>query len=228
MAMARFTAATFKFLRDLKANNNRDWFKANQARYEATVREPALEFITEFGPHLQRISPHFRAEAKKVGGSLFRIHRDTRFGKDKTPYKQNTGLHFRHEVGKDAHAPGFYVHIEPGGCFVGAGIWRPDSPSVKRIREAIVEHPKAWKKAAHGKKFTSVLRLGGDSLKRPPQGFDKEHELVEDLKRKDFIAVADLSQKTITATDFDKQLAKLFKTAGPLTKFICEALGVPF
>ncbi len=226
--MSSFTPALFKFLRDLKKNNNREWFKANQARFETAVREPALEFITDFGPHLHRISPHFRAEAKKVGGSLFRIHRDTRFAKDKTPYKTNTGLHFRHEAAKDAHAPGFYAHLEPGGCFIGAGIWRPDGPSTRAIRAAIAERPKAWKAATRGKKFSEAFKLGGDSLKRPPAGFDKEHPLLDDLKRKDFIAVGALSQAQVTAVDFDRQLARAFKTSGPLVKFLCEALGVSF
>jgi uncharacterized protein (TIGR02453 family) len=226
--MSYFTPALFKFLRDLKKNNNRDWFKANQARYESAVREPALAFITAFGPHLHRISPYFRADAKKVGGSMFRIHRDVRFGKDKSPYKTNTGLHFRHEAGKDAHAPGFYVHLEPGGCFVGAGIWRPDGPSTRSIREAIAERPKEWKRAAHGKKLTGVFELGGQSLKRPPPGFDKEHTFIDDLKRKDFIAIADLSQAGVTAIDFDKQLGKTLATGAPLVKFLCGALGVSF
>lgn len=226
--MAFFSPALFKFLRDLKKNNDRAWFKANQERYEAAVRGPALDFITAFGPHLHRISPHFRADAKKVGGSLFRIHRDTRFSKDKSPYKTNTGLHFRHEAGKDAHAPGFYVHLEPGGCFIGAGIWRPDGPTTRSIREAIAERSAAWKKATRGKRFATTYRLGGESLKRPPAGFDEDHGFVEDLKRKDFIAVADLSQKDVTADDFDKQLAKRFKAGAPLVKFLCEAVGVSF
>ena len=226
--MSYFTPALFKFLKDLKKNNDRDWFKANQARYESAVREPALAFIEAFGPHLHKISPHFRADAKKVGGSLFRIHRDVRFGKDKSPYKTNTGVHFRHELGKDAHAPGFYVHLEPGGCFIGAGIWRPDGPATKAIRAAIVERDKVWKKATRTKKFTGTWRFGGTSLKRPPPGFDKDHPLIEDVKRKDFIAVADLTQKSVAARDFDKQLAKTLKTAGPLVKFLCEALGVSF
>lgn len=226
--MSYFTPALFAFLRDLKKNNNRDWFKANQARYEGAVREPALAFITGFGPHLQRISPHFRADAKKVGGSLFRIHRDVRFGKDKSPYKTNTGMHFRHEAGKDAHAPGFYVHIEPGACFIGAGLWRPDGPNTRAIREAIAERGKAWKRATGAKAFSGAFKLGGDSLKRPPPGFDKEHALIDDIKRKDFIAVADLSQKQVLALDFDKQLAKTLKASAPFVKFLCEAVGVSF
>src|SRR5918996_4016229 len=134
---ASFSPALFTFLRDLKQNNDRDWFKANKPRYEKAVLEPALQFIVDFEPHLLAISPHFVADPRPSGGSLFRIHRDTRFSKDKSPYKPYTGIQFRHELGKDAHAPGFYLHLEPGGVFAGAGIWHPDQPTLVRIREAI-------------------------------------------------------------------------------------------
>ena len=110
---ARFTPDLFKFLSDLADNNERDWFQANKGRYESSVKEPALDFIEEFTEPLGKISPHFEANARASGGSLFRIHRDTRFGTDKTPYKLNTGVHFRHERAKDAHAPGFYLHLQP-------------------------------------------------------------------------------------------------------------------
>ncbi len=226
--MATFSPALFSFLKALKTNNNRDWFKANKGRYESSLKDPALAFITAFGPRLQKISPHFLADARASGGSLFRIYRDTRFAKDKTPYKTNTGLHFRHEVGKDAHAPGFYLHLEPGNCFVGAGIWRPDTASARKIREAIAADPKGWKRAAFGKRMTEKFSLAGESLKRPPAGFDKEHPFIEDLKRKDFIASTKLSQKQVTAADFGKDLAALCKKGAPLVSFLCGALELPF
>ena len=114
--------ALFDFMRELKANNERPWFEANKARYRAEVRDPMLDFIEAFAEPLAEISPHFRADPRPNGGSLFRIYRDTRFAKDKTPYKTNVGAHFRHEAGKDAHAPGFYLHLEPGMCFAGCGV----------------------------------------------------------------------------------------------------------
>lgn len=113
----------FRFFRDLKKNNDREWFEDNKQRYEDDVRGPLLAFIDDFAEPLYRISPHFRADARKVGGSLFRIFRDVRFSKDKTPYKTHAGVHFRHENAKDAHAPGLYLHLEPGEVFMGAGIW---------------------------------------------------------------------------------------------------------
>ena len=130
--------ALFDFLRELKANNERPWFEENKARYRAEVQGPMLDFIQAFAEPLAEISPHFRADPRANGGSLFRIYRDTRFSKDKTPYKTNVGAHFRHEAGKDAHAPGFYLHLEPGMCFAGCGVWHPDSPTLGRIRDAIL------------------------------------------------------------------------------------------
>ena len=164
MAKRHFTPALFSFLKDLDANNERDWFGEHKDRYLNSVQEPAMEFIIDFKPKLEKISPHFTAEAKTVGGSLFRIQRDTRFAKDKTPYKQNTGMQFRHESGKDAHAPGFYLHLQPGECWAGVGLWRPETKVAYQIREHIAEHPDEWKKATQGKRFTDVWELGGESL----------------------------------------------------------------
>ena len=130
-----FRPHLFKFLKDLESNNNRDWFQANKARYEDQIKEPALQFISDFGPLLRKVSPHFRADPRPNGGSLFRIYRDVRFAKDKRPYKTHTGIQFRHEAGRDAHAPGFYLHLESGRVFVGAGIWHPDSTSLRKIQD---------------------------------------------------------------------------------------------
>ena len=228
MSEAAFSPRLFGFLRELAANNDRDWFNANKARYEADVREPALEFISAFGPRLDRISPHFLADARPVGGSLFRIHRDTRFSKDKSPYKTHTGIFFRHAASKDVHAPGFYLHLEPGQVFAGAGIWRPDGATARRIREAIDADPAGWKRATRGKRFAASWELGGDKLKRPPAGFAGDHPLVEDLKRKDFIAMTKLRQSDVTAVGFADDFAKRCSAAAPLVGFLCEATGVRF
>jgi uncharacterized protein (TIGR02453 family) len=228
MAKAHFKPGLFKFLKDLAANNNRDWFKTNQDRYEAQVRGPALEFIEDFEGSLHAISPHFVASAKKVGGSLFRIHRDVRFAKDKRPYKTSVGIQFRHEAGKDAHAPGFYLHLEPKEIFAAAGSWRPDTPTVTAIREAIAADSAAWKKAVGGKRFQDNYELAGESLKRPPRGFDADHPQIEDLKRKDFMAVSRLSQKAVCSAGFDKELQRLFRAATPLMRFLCGAVDADF
>ena len=223
-----FTPATFRFLSDLAANNRREWFESNRARYESDVKEPALRFITDFGPHLKKISTHFRADPRPVGGSLFRIHRDVRFSKDKSPYKTHTGIHFRHFEAGDAHAPGFYLHIQPGEVFVGVGIWHPDGDALQRIRGRVAESPAAWKKAVKNKAFSDRFELGGESLSRPPKGFDPDHPLIEDLKRKDFIGGASLTQKDLTSPSFLKEFAAMCRAGGPLNRFICEALGLPY
>ena len=228
MAKRHFTPALFNFLRDLDANNDRVWFNEHKQRYLDSVQEPAMEFIIDFKPKLERISPHFTAEAKTVGGSLFRIQRDTRFSKDKTPYKQNTGMQFRHEAGKDAHAPGFYLHLQPGDCYAGVGLWRPESKVAYQIRDHIADHPDLWTKATRGKRFTDAWTLAGDSLVRPPKGFDADHPLIEDLKRKDFIASTSLTQKQITSEGFLDEYAELTKRAAPMMELLCTAVGVPF
>ena len=154
MTAQLITPALFDFLRELGANNERPWFEENKARYRAEVRDPMLDFIQAFAEPLAEISPHFRADPRANGGSLFRIYRDTRFSKDKTPYKTNVGAHFRHEAGKDAHAPGFYLHLEPGMCFAGCGVWHPDSPTLGRIRDTIVEKPEEWTRITTGEPLT--------------------------------------------------------------------------
>jgi uncharacterized protein (TIGR02453 family) len=228
MPTTHFSPALFAFLRDLAANNDRAWFLDNKERYLASVQEPALEFITDFGPRLRGISPHFTADARVVGGSLFRIQRDTRFSKDKTPYKLNTGVQFRHESAGDAHVPAFYLHLQPGECFAGVGIWRPPSADAGAIRRAIVSDPGAWKKAAYGRRFRDVWAQGGESLKRPPKGFDAEHPWVEDLRRKDFIASTQLTQKQVTSPGFVDEYAGMCGAAAPYVRFLCEALDLPF
>ncbi|MFQ5517839.1 MAG: DUF2461 domain-containing protein [Acidimicrobiia bacterium] len=225
-----FTPKTFAFLKDLAANNEREWFKANQERYEADVRQPALDFIDDFADRLYKISPHFVADARKQGGSLFRIHRDTRFSKDKTPYKTHTGMHFRHVATKDdVHAPGLYLHLEPGECWVGAGLWQPSTENARKIRSAIHDDSAAWKKAAYSTRFTDVFALGdGNKLQRVPKEFDADHPYAEDLKRRDFTAGTRLTQKQVTSDGFLDDFTSICKTAGPFMAYLSGAIGVAF
>ena len=223
-----FTPALFQFMRDLEGNNNRDWFAANKERYLADLRDPALDFVMDFGSRLLKISPSFLADPRPNGGALFRIYRDIRFSKDKRPYKDHTGLHFRHQAGKSAHTPGFYLHLQPGNCFVGVGLWRPDNPTLKLIRDSLVKDPGLWKKAVGGKKFREAFQVSGDSLKRPPKGYDADHPLIEVLKMKDFTAFAPLTQKQVMSPGFLDEFAGLCGTGGSLVKFVCEAIGQPY
>ncbi len=223
-----FTRQTFSFLSTLAANNTREWFEDHKQEYEDLVRTPALDFITDMGNELPAISKHFRALPKKVGGSLMRVQRNLRFSRDKTPYKTNIGIQFRHEVGKDVHAPGFYVHIEPGGCFVGVGLWHPEPDVLFRIREGILKNGKAWVKARDDKAFNKHFTLEGDSLANAPRGYAKDHPLVEDLKRKDFIGLAPLSAAEVTSKNFRALVVERFKQAAPVMGFLCGALELRF
>ena len=223
-----FRPDLFRFLRQLEENNKREWFHANKDLYESSVRHPALQFISDFGPHLAKISRNFSADPRPVGGSLFRIHRDVRFSRDKRPYKTSVGIQFRHKKAKDVHAPGFYLHLQPGYVFAGIGIWHPDSASLKKIRDELVANPAGWRRVVNGKKFSAIYELEGESLKRPPRGYDAEHPLVEDLKRKDFIAVVKLTQNQVTSPGFLNEYATLCRSGSQFIKLLCEAIGVPF
>ena len=192
-----FPKDSIKFFKDLAKNNNREWFGENKPRYLESVLDPALELVTDIAGPLKKVSPHFNAISKKSGGSLMRIYRDTRFSKDKTPYKLNLGVHFRHEVGKDAHAPGFYFHIDAKEIFIGAGVWRPDSKTLNQIRRLIDDDSKRWKRIKGKKAFKSVFEIRGESLKRPPRGYEAEHPLIDDLKLKDHFCLARLKKEDI-------------------------------
>ncbi len=219
---AFFSSEVFDFLRQLKRNNKREWFNRNKDRFLQVAQDPALRFIAAFADPLARISPHFVADARPTRGSLFRIYRDTRFSHDKKPYKTHIGIQFRHEKGKDVHAPGFYVHLEPDGCFVAAGIWHPDSRALTQIRTAIVSRPEDWKKSVR------KLELAGDSLTRPPKGFASDHPLIADLKRKDFIASVALTEKQICGPACMREISAACKSMAPLVAFTTVAMGLKF
>lgn len=223
-----FDQSLIRFLKQLKRNNNRDWFAKNKSKYESDVLEPAMSFIRTFEPKLEKISDSYIASDKRVGGSLMRIYRDTRFSKDKTPYKTNVGIFFRHEMCGDIHAPGFYIHIEPGQCFWGVGTWHPDSESLGLIREAIVNETAAWKRARDNRKFRSVFQISGDSLKSAPRGYAKDHPLIEDLRRTDHVSMRHLTDDEVLAPDFLKNTAAAFSASRPYVRFLCDALDIPF
>lgn len=223
-----FTKQTFAFLQSLAENNSREWFEAHKQEYEDFVRTPALDFIADMSDEMPAISRHFLAQPKKVGGSLMRVQRDTRFSRDKTPYKTNIGIQFRHDVGKDVHAPGYYLHIAPDECFLGIGLWRPEADELFKVRSAIVEHPDAWVAARDDKAFRAHFTLEGDALVNAPRGFAKDHPLVEDLKRKDFIGMAALSAAEATSKKLRSLAVERFRQAAPYMEFLCRALELRF
>jgi uncharacterized protein (TIGR02453 family) len=223
-----FTKETFAFLDELATNNNKAWFEANKARYEELVREPALDFIEAMAPELKTFAPNFRAEPKKVGGSLMRVYRDTRFSRDKTPYKTNIGIQFRHALGKDMHAPGFYVHVATDECFFAAGCWHPEPDVLWKLRERIAQKPEKWFAARDDKVFAAQWELWGDRLTRPPRGYAADHPAIEDIKRRDFVAVAPLSSSEATGAGLVKLAGRRFAEASPFMRFLCEALEVQY
>jgi len=221
---AHFGPGLFAFLKELAANNDRAWFQRHKHRYEAEVKEPMLRFIADFEAKLGRISRHFDADARPVGGSMFRIYRDTRFSKDKSPFKTAASAHFPHaKGGKDVHAPGFYLHLEPGECMGGGGLWHPDGVALQRVRERIVSRAKEWKAVVAG-----GLAISGDALKRPPAGFDPSHPFVEDLKRKDLYVITKFSEKDVCGPDFLERYTDACRTSAPLVAFLTKALGLPW
>ena len=228
MEFRQFEPTIFQFLDELEDNNNRPWFQKNKPRYESQVLEPCLAFIRAFEPRLKKVSKFFVASDRRVGGSLMRVYRDTRFAKDKRPYKTNIGIQFRHELGRDIHAPGFYVHIAPEECFLGVGVWHPDGAALAKLRQAIVDEPGRWRRASRGKRFRQYFELSGESLKRPPRGFPADHPLIEDLKRKDLVGFAGQTEQDVLERTFLDKVADAFAASRPLMRFLCEALEVPF
>ena len=223
-----FEKASIEFLEQLAENNNREWFKENKSRYDEQVLDVALRFIQSIQDPLAAIAPNFTAVPQRVGGSLMRVYRDTRFSHNKLPYKTNIGIQFRHQRAKDVHSPGYYVHIDPDRVFVGVGMWRPDADSLRAIRDRIVAKPSEWGGALQDPKFRRHFELGGESLSRAPRGFDKDHELIDDIKRTSFIAVRDLDVEDSLNPQFQRKVETSFAAAAPFMKFLCKAVDVPF
>jgi uncharacterized protein (DUF2461 family) len=249
---AHFDPALFAFLRDLALHNDRTWFTDHKARFEADVREPVRAFIADFAPRLARISRQFTADPRK---SMFRIHRDTRFSHDKRPYKTHVAAQFRHRgpgdalpeallaeglpfgttesapgtpAGGDVHGPGFYLHLEPGEVFMAAGMWHPERPALKRIRDRIAASPEVWRAARDATLGKRGLYADGEALKRPPRGYDPEHPMLDDLKRTDFVVVADLSEAAALRPDFLNRFTACCRAAAPYVRFLTEAVGLPW
>jgi uncharacterized protein (TIGR02453 family) len=214
-----------RFFREIARNNDREWFAANKPRYHATVMEPLRSFVHAMDLPLGRFADCFVADTKS---SIFRIYNDMRFH-DAKPYKEHAACQFRHEAGKDAHAPGFYVQFEPREVFFGGGIWRPPSPQLRAVREAIAADPERWKKITGSSSFRR--RFGGvegDSLTRVPAGFDPDHELAEDLKRTSFFAVQQLKPSEIHSKQFVRLVARSFEALAPFMEFLTAAVGLKF
>ncbi len=219
----------FKFFKELKANNNREWFNDNKQRFRTSLQEPLAGFVEAMAPRLKKISKHIVADPRLNGGSVFRIYKDVRFSKDKSPYKTHGGVQFRHALGKDAHAPGFYVHLAADEVFYGGGIWHPPAANLLKIREAVRDKAKIWEKATNSGAFENRFEaLRGEQLMRPPRGFSPDDPHIDDIKRKSFFAMADAKPAATKKAAFLDDVEATFRDAKPLMKFLCDALGAPF
>jgi uncharacterized protein (TIGR02453 family) len=216
--MRYFEAETLGFLRDLQRHNDRAWFDQNKERYVRFVKEPLLEFIGDAAPELGTISRTLLADPRPVGGSMFRIYRDVRFSKDKSPYKTHAGAHFP-SGGKGSQGPGYYFHLDPAGCFVGAGIWMPESATLQQIRERIAERPAEWKKAR------GRLNAAEDALQRAPRGFDPGDPLIEDIKRKSFTSSVPLTQAQVVGPNVMRMFILSCERMSPLMRFLAASVG---
>lgn len=224
-----FTTKFLEFFKTLAKNNNREWFNEHKSDYQQHVVHPLLDFIEAMAPRLKKISPHFVADARPRGGSMFRIYRDMRFSKDKSPYKLHAACQFRHELGKDAHTAGFYVHMSPEEVVFGGGVWLPPNEELFKIRNTIVDNPNEWNRIKSNSKVKNLFGgIKGDGLKRPPRGFDPEHPHIEDLKRKSFFVMRNEKPDIILKEGFIDEVEATFKAAKPLMEYICYAQEVRF
>ncbi len=224
-----FTDKSFKFLRGLSRHNERAWFQAHKADYEVHVREPFQRLLVDLQPDLLALSEHYRAEPKSVGGSLFRIHRDTRFANDKTPYKSWQGARLFHARASELPAPSFYLHLQPGRCFVGAGLWHPDTATQRKVRQFIVDNPGSWAAAAHAPAFRRRYAFAdSEMLVRPPRGFPKDFTFIDDLRHRNFVASRAIEDRTMTGARLRQTLARDLQALAPFVDYLCAAVDLEF
>jgi uncharacterized protein (TIGR02453 family) len=219
----RFTNDTLKFLRALKRNNDRDWFKARKDEYERHVRAPMLAVIEQLAKDFQRVAPELVASPKT---SLYRIYRDTRFSEDKTPLKTHTAAVFpwrglaRHE------GAGVYFEVSPGWVWAGGGMYAPQPPQLLQVREHIADTWPEIRRIVKSKAFTSrVPALDGERLTRVPRGFACDHPAAEYLKHRQFLAGREFPAELATSDDFYPTLLATFKAIVPLVRFLNEPLA---
>lgn len=224
-----FSDRSMRFLRGLARHNEREWFHAHKQDYEDHVRAPFQGLLLDLQPALSNISLHFRADPKIVGGSLFRIQRDTRFSGNKAPYKPWQGARLFHARGRQVEAPSFYLHLQPGACFVGAGLWHPQPVTQRKLRQFIFDNPGSWKLAAHAPAFRRRYDLeSGDMLVRPPRGFPPEFEFIDDLRRRNFVATRAIDDAVMTGPRLRQVLGADLTALAPFVDYLCAGLDLEF
>lgn len=224
-----FSDKSFRFLRGIARNNTRAWFHAHKADYEAHVRAPFQRLLGDLQPALAAISPHFRSDPRPVGGSMFRIQRDTRFSGDKAPYKGWQGARLFHERRREVAAPSFYIHLEPGECFVGAGLWHPETHTQRKVRQFILDNPGGWKTAAHAPPFRRRYELGSeDMLVRTPHGYPPGFAFVEDLRRRNFTAFRAIDDAAMAGPRLRHAIERDLTALAPFVDYLCASLDLEF
>jgi len=216
--------ATVKFLKDLKKNNQRDWFEANRKHYEAAK--------ADFAGHVQNVIDKFGKKDEEIASlkakdCVFRINRDVRFSKDKSPYKTNMGASFI-KGGKKSVLSGYYFHCEPGNSFVGGGLWMPEVDGLKKLRQEIDYNFDEFKKIIGSKKFVAAYKELSDSegtrLSRPPKGYEADNPAIEYIKLKSFVAMTPVTDAELTDKNLVKKITEAFETLQPFIHFINRAL----
>jgi len=212
------------FLKSLKRNNNRPWFEKHKPDYESFVKLPVQSLIVALRPHFERFAPEFDVNPKR---SIFRIYRDVRFSKDKTPYKTHAAAHFvLRGKPKGVEGSGYYLHIEPGEVFIGGGIYMPDNDQLKKIRSAIADHSDQFLSIVHLPKFKKIFgKLEGEKLQRVPKGYEPDHAMAEWLKHKQFFVWIEWPESKCLKDKFVAEVAEVYKAATPLVRFLNEAMS---
>jgi uncharacterized protein (TIGR02453 family) len=217
------------FLADLAAHNDKDWFAENKPRYERDLVEPARALVRGLAARLESVFPQITGSDAKAGGSLTRIHRDTRFGKDKSPYHTHVGMHFWHAQGKKMETPGFFLRIDAQEVLLATGQHQPEPDVLARIRSAIDRDGSGWRRAVRDPQFVKLWRgLDGETLKRVPAPYAADHPDADDLRRKDFTAFARVPAAAVTKPGFAADAVARWQASGPLLAFLCRAAGLPF
>jgi uncharacterized protein (TIGR02453 family) len=217
-----FPAQGLQFLKQLKQNNNREWFNENKVTYEESVRKPMQQLVELLATELSKFAPEIQASPRT---SLYRIYRDTRFSKDKSPYKTHVAAVFPlRALGKHEGA-GYYFHISPGELLVGGGLYMPAAEDLQSVREALARHHRRFTRILENKSFRRLFReLTGEQLSRVPRGFPATHPAADYLRFKQFLASRQLPAASATSASFSRTLIESFKTLHPFIEFLNEPI----
>jgi uncharacterized protein (TIGR02453 family) len=217
-----FTPSTLRFLRALKRNNDRDWFKARREQYERDVKGPMVALIEQLAADFRTFAPEIVASPRL---SLFRIYRDTRFSEDKSPLKTHVAASFRWRGFGKGEGAGLYVEIAPAWVWMGGGVYAPDPLQLHRIREHISASFPRIEAVVRASAFKrAVGKLEGERLTRVPRGFAKEDPAAEYLKFRHFLAACEYPAEFATSAKFYPTLVTTYKAIMPLIRFLNEPL----